>query len=410
MCGINGLVFLKGVERDNQMMAKIRFVFDELMVETQARGEHATGLASFKRDGSYEFHKKDINADTMTTEDKDYRSIVSNLNAEESSVVIAHTRYLTKGKASNNDNNHPFDIGNIVGLHNGSAKNDDELFKKYKDDFNRVGEVDSEIVFQLINHYNKDNITKDGLSKALEDTRLKGLFALAFLHKSNSSMLHLIKQDKPMHLAYWKEAGIIIFNSIDEHIEKAFRKLERVGQSFGIQNTVSDVAYLEVTSDRYFTIDADATEVEDAISEYHKFYIETSAKTWSSYGNYGYGNTGYNSTTTTNNTKTNTKNTPSYETVTAQDSQGTVLQGEIDTVTGEVIIWSDEVNDADDGSGLLDDQETCAECSEWMTEEEIDASYNGGNPKGERVCSDCYQEVMESFMSEADLEEHKIAK
>jgi hypothetical protein len=223
-------------------------------------------------------------------------------------------------------------------------------------------------------------------------------------------MLHLIKQDKPMHLAYWKEAGIIIFNSIDEHIEKAFRKLERVGQSFGIQDTVSDVKYLEVTSDRYFTIDANATEVVDAISEYHKFYIETSAKTWSNHLNYGYGNTGTKSKSTTGATGKKNEITPTYETVTAQDSEGTVLQGEIDTVTGEVIIWSDEVNDADDGSGLLDDQEVCAECLEWMTEEEIEASYNGGNPKGERVCSNCYQEVMESFMSEADLEEHKIAK
>jgi hypothetical protein len=30
MCGVNGMVFLKGVKRDSQMMAKVRFIFDEL--------------------------------------------------------------------------------------------------------------------------------------------------------------------------------------------------------------------------------------------------------------------------------------------------------------------------------------------------------------------------------------------
>lgn len=391
MCGINGMVFLKGVKRSPQMMAKIRYVFDELMVETQDRGEHATGVASFYRDGSYKFHKKDINADTMTTEDEKYRDIVANLHPTESSVVIAHTRFYTQGKPANNDNNHPFDIGNVIGIHNGSVKNDNTLFTRYEDKFSRIAEVDSEIIFQLINHYNREDITLTGLRKALEDTKIRGVFALAFVHKNNPNMLHLIKQDRPMHLAYWEEAGIVIFNSIDEYIEKAFRKLERVGHSLGIKDTKQTVEILKVTPDRYFTVNADATDVVEAISEETRFYIESSA--------YTYSNSYSSSTTSTSTRTTDYKN--KYQTVTATDSKGLVLQGEIDTVTGEVVIWSnDDVTDADDGSGLSDDQEFCFECGNWMEEEEINASFNASNPKDERICSSCYNEIIESYMAD----------
>jgi glucosamine 6-phosphate synthetase-like amidotransferase/phosphosugar isomerase protein len=400
MCGINGMVFLKGVKRDAQMMAKVRFIFDELMVETMDRGEHATGLASFKRDGSYEFHKKNINADKMTTEDEKYREIVANFDGEDTSVVIAHTRYMTQGTATNMDNNHPFDIGNIVGLHNGSAKNDNILFNEYKDKFTRIGQVDSEIVFQLINHYNQDDITLKGLTSALEDTKLRGLFALAFVHKNNPNMLHLVKQEKPMYIAYWKEAGIVIFNSIDDYIIKAFRKLERIGFSFGLKDTKQSVEIKKVTDDRYFTVNADAETVADAISDEVRLYIESSS--------YTYYKSGVTTTTTTTNKTTKATVEGKREKVTATDSKGLVLQGEIDTATGEVIIWSnDDINDADDGSGLNDVEElSCFECNELITETDIDASYNRDNPKDECICFDCYTEIMNTYVNDM-LDERK---
>lgn len=400
MCGINGMVFLKGVERNAEMMTKIRFVFDQLLYESQDRGEHATGIASFKRDGSYDFHKKNINADKMTLQDEDYRKIVANFDSEETSAIISHTRYYTKGKPENNMNNHPFDIGNVVGIHNGSVKNDDWLFKKFEDKFTRLAEVDTEIIYQLINYYNQDEITLKGLELALEDTYLRGLFALAFVHKNDTNTLHLIKQEKPMFLGFWQEAGIIIFNSDDDYIKNAFHTLERVGHNFGIKNAKQDVKIKKVNDDRYFTVSANATTLEEAISEEVRFYIESS--------NYTYTKT----TTTTTTTKTSgvniNKDKNKYKTVTATDSKGLTLTGEIDTATGEVIIWSNyDVSSADDGSGLNDEESfVCYECNDVITEEEISASYNQSNPKDQSICMACYTEIMESYMNE-DLSDTK---
>jgi glucosamine 6-phosphate synthetase-like amidotransferase/phosphosugar isomerase protein len=394
MCGINGMVFLKGVKRNANMMSKIRFIFDQLLYETQDRGEHATGIASFKRDGSYELHKKDINADKMTTKDEAYRKIVEGFNAKETSVIISHTRYYTKGKPDNNLNNHPFDIGNVVGLHNGSIKNDDFLFSKYAKEFTRIGEVDSEIIFQLINHYNQEGITYAGLKKALEDTFLKGVFALAFVHKNNPNMLNLVKQEKPMYVAYGQEAGIVIFNSDDDYIKNAFHTLERVGHAFGLKNVKQNVSCKKVNEDTYLTVNADATTLEDAISEPVKLYIESSTYTYTNTSNRG---------TSTSNYGSRTKS--KYETVTATDSKGLVLQGEIDTATGEVIIWT-----KDNETVITEETEIyeCYECGDPMTDEDLQATFNSSNPVEESICLNCYAKIMEEYMTESDNENTKV--
>lgn len=395
MCGINGYVMLKGVKRDEEMMKKIRFIFDQLLYETQDRGEHATGIASFKRDGSFELYKKDINADKITRLDENYRKIVDGFDAEETSVVISHTRYYTKGKPDKNFNNHPFEIGNVIGLHNGSVKNDDHLFTQYKDKFTRVGEVDSEIIFQLINHYNNENITVKGLRKALEDTWIRGLFALAFVHKNDTNTLHLIKQEKPMYVGYWQEAGIVIFNSDDDYIKNAFRTLERVGHAFGLGNAKQDVSIKKILDDNYFTVNANATTLEEAVSKETKIYLESS--------NYTYTKTSTGTTTKTSGVNIS-KDKTKYETVTATDSKGLVLQGEIDTATGEVIIWSnDEKLDDNDDSEQFEEV-VCFECELPMTEDDLTASFNQHNPKDQSICMACYTEIMEEYMKETPTE------
>jgi len=386
MCGISGFVFLQGIKRDESMMTKVRFIFDQLAYETQQRGEHATGIASFRRDGSYEFYKKDINADKMTTQDKSYRKIVNSFDANETSVVLLHTRYFTKGKPENNLNNHPFDIGNIVGIHNGSVKNDDQLFKRYG--FNRIGEVDSEIIFQLINYYNKEGIALTGLRKALEDTRIRGLFALAFVHKNNPNMLHLIKQEKPMYIAYWQEAGIVIFNSIDSYILNAFHTLERVGHAFGINDAKQDVEIKKVADDSYFTVNANAKTLEEAISKPVAIYLESSNVIYTKQYNGSFSTASY------------TKCGGKSKKVKATDSKGLTVQGEIDRETGEILIVP-----TDDYVGSLDDEiYSCFECYKPLTEEELNASYNASNPKEESICMDCYSQILEYYM-ENELEE-----
>lgn len=408
MCGINGIVFQKGINRDTAMLNQIRFLFDELMVETQSRGEHATGIVAFKRDGSYAFHKAAVNAVEITTRDEKFRGIVNGFD-NDSSIVIAHTRYYTKGKPDNNLNNHPFDIGGIVGVHNGTVANDDQLFKDNKDNFTRMAEVDSEIVYQLINHHNPNRITLEGLKTALEKTYLRGLFALAFAHKNDPNRVHIVKQEKPMSLAYWEEAGLVIFNSEDTLIKNAFSKLRRAGLRWGFDTNLT-VKYLTLKDDTYVTINANAEKEENLVSARKKLFILSSAT--KNYYNNGRGaaSTGTSATScgtgTTGSAKTSCGTGNNFRSVTATDSIGRVIEGELDVESGEVIIYTPSqitnVGSNDDGHGAEQaaiEAIDCTECGQELGDDEIEASYNEGAENDKSyVCKTCYQKALDSVM------------
>lgn len=411
MCGITGLVFLKGVKRSPAIMRQLRFFMDELLIETQDRGEHATGVASFRRNGEYDFHKKKGNAVLMTTTDEEYRKVIDALSPTKSSVLISHTRYLTKGSAENNDNNHPFDIGCVVGIHNGSLRNDDELFKIYESDFKRIGTVDSEVIYQMFNHYGKEmkNFDYATVKRVLEEghgdknLRMKALAALAFVHKETPTMLHLVKGPvRPIDLAYWEEAGVIIFNSVDKYIKQAFATLERAGKALGFETNLT-VKYMDVKEHHYLTIDSTASTVEEAISELMPIKIDAPATSsyggssgnWDGYGrNTSSGCSTSNSGCGTNKTNVSTKNTA-----------GRVIEGALDEKTGEITIFTLE-----ETAGATGDEEgKCAECDAVLSNEEKTAAYNNGAAPQYHVCSVCYEKMLQGKFLQASEEDKKNA-
>ena len=401
MCGINGLVLLKNVVRTEEMMTAIRFIFDEVLVATQERGHHATGLAVFKREASensalYDFYKAPVDAKMLTTYDSSYEDIMGNIDKNTGS-IISHTRWFTKGKPNNNLNNHPFDIGNVIGVHNGTISNDDYLFKTNTDNFTRIAEVDSEIIYQLINFHNKDKITYEGLKVALEDSMLRGMFALAFSHKNQPNLVHIVKQERPMDFMMWEEAGVVIFNSQKSFILDAFDKLARVGKRFGITVPATLKEY-KLESDSYITLDANAESFDTVFSKPQSMLLLSSAvKT--TYNDNNWYNRGIN---------TNVKNGVK---ITASDSVGRMIEGELDTISGEVIIFAstqmNTVGEDDDGSGLGDEDGFifCIECEAELQEHEVKASYNEGAHQTETYyCGSCHQEALTSvFPSHQDL-------
>lgn len=392
MCGINGVVFMNGVKRSEEMLKQIRFVFNEMFVNTQARGEHATGLVHFKRNGGYDFHKAALSAQQMVTNDETYNQIIDGMGVNTFS-IIGHTRYFTKGKPDNNDNNHPFDIGNVVGVHNGTITNDDMLFKKFEKDFSRIAEVDSEIIYQMINHYNSELITYEGLREALEKTLLRGLFGLAFAHKNQPNLVHIVKQEKPLSIAYWQEAGVVFFNSQTDLMENAFDSLTRMGRTLGFTTSTS-VEYTVLKDDIYLTLDANGTTIDEMLSDPQRLYIlSSSAKTYTTY-------TG--GTSLAKNGSTRGTGGGTTTSVSTKDSVGRIIEGELDEETGEVILFTANSLLASD-DGAEDEEEAdapqCSECLEWLSDEEMDASFNESNPKDGCVCYECYEAAFGKLLS-----------
>jgi len=174
MCGIAGFSIN---ERD---LAKInsRNLANKLLLAIVARGEDATGAGWVEEHNGVKevfYAKSPIPAD-LFVEQNDFM-------AKRTPTAILHTRYATKGSPKNNDNNHPIVIPDgVIGVHNGVIVNDDDLFEDHG--WQRIGEVDSEAIFQLITN----------MEKPLDELEtLKGRAAISWIDTKDPHTLHIAR-------------------------------------------------------------------------------------------------------------------------------------------------------------------------------------------------------------------------
>jgi glucosamine 6-phosphate synthetase-like amidotransferase/phosphosugar isomerase protein len=125
----------------------------------------------------------------------------------------------TKGTEQNNDNNHPIETHRYIGIHNGMIWNDDELFHDF--DLFRQGQVDSEVIFRLMDKQGK-NLTMDKIQQVAEE--LSGSFTIAFVDKSKQNILHLVRNDNPVTLLYIPEMNLVAFASERKFLEDALQE------------------------------------------------------------------------------------------------------------------------------------------------------------------------------------------
>lgn len=205
MCGILGYCQQSGAKKH----------LTRLLLESQARGSDATGLAYIVDEMLYhvkgaipssKFVCGQVYADFMTKRDP--------------KILIGHTRAKTQGDASNNLNNHPL-IDKKRGLalvHNGMINNDDSVFEDFKLD--REAEVDSEVILKLIGHFmDKGCNTENAIIKTIAE--LRGSLAIALINLREPDRLYLAKTANPIYLAFQKTTGNIFFASNDDYIKEA---------------------------------------------------------------------------------------------------------------------------------------------------------------------------------------------
>lgn len=213
MCGIAGF----SINDADHKKLKSRRIAKALLLAIQERGEDATGAAWSENDNNKTtvfYAKSDMPAD-------EFVEALDDLMPRYTRTAILHTRWATKGDPANNDNNHPIVVGNTVGIHNGVITNDDELFDSHG--WDRQAEVDSEAIFQLIEH------AKDPLSVL---PTLRGRAAIAWLDTDQPNTLHLAKlEGSPLFVGYTNN-GSVFFASTEpllrEAAAAAFLRLVRV--------------------------------------------------------------------------------------------------------------------------------------------------------------------------------------
>lgn len=206
MCGQCGIY--TGFISSNEM----RF-FQKLLLLNQDRGVHSTGVVTVTkpRDEHVKGRKRHHPAqllvwkeprcayDFLMYDDLDKKKKKDRIfGGAPKQLIFGHCRHATVGKI-NSENAHPFEVGEIVGVHNGTIKIPFDGHKDY--------ETDSEGFFALIN--------KVGLRQALQEVEswANTAYAIVFLNKRESTLNIVRNADRPLKMVYNRSKNLLAWSS-----------------------------------------------------------------------------------------------------------------------------------------------------------------------------------------------------
>ncbi len=218
MCGLAGILLYPS-ERPASDWQAIRDCFTQTLLANEERGREASGMAIIQRDGTFELHKGPVPASELI-ETKTYRRMLASVGPE-TTCLLGHTRMPTKGSRWNNANNHPLQAGHVLGIHNGHIHNDDELFVTLN--LPRAGQVDSEIIFRLLDTLSPVHLNGTYPVAAQQKARaLRGRFATLSVDVRRPERLLVFKREMPLCLHYHEPWQALCFSSRYIFLRKAF--------------------------------------------------------------------------------------------------------------------------------------------------------------------------------------------
>jgi len=207
MCGLAGVIFGKkrrrAEERDH-----LAWLFTRLLVLSESRGPHATGVAWLNRDGEHRLFKRPVPAGQFVT-DKAFQEVLAGMD-NRATLLVGHTRWRTRGDERINRNNHPIRAGDVIGTHNGTIYNADRLFRRLR--LRRFAEVDSEILFRLADRAFRDE-TPD-LERFKRDLALcRGQITAVLASRRRPGTVLVLKGNKPLELRIHRRHRAVLYAS-----------------------------------------------------------------------------------------------------------------------------------------------------------------------------------------------------
>jgi len=311
MCGIVvGLTLGKKTKKEEIIRQNVlKVLTTELLLETETRGKDAVGAAILFNDGNFYGIKRGEQVSKFIHKFGRSREYYGGfLKVWEKydapvRVYLGHCRAATYGDKKNNVNNHPIKIGNLVGIHNGTLRNHEEIFKRLK--CKRDGEVDSEAIFRLFEYFTKkgtEPFTMEMIQEVVN--RLEGQFAVVLFNADNLKQVPVFRDARPVEFILIRSLGILLMVSERKFWNAVWPRYERLVHYYQnkevLPTLVSDgnIVLESMTDDTALIFDLDAevnkdTTIED-IAEVKK--MNRTNKIWKSSSTVGrtYGNTMYN--------------------------------------------------------------------------------------------------------------------
>jgi gamma-glutamylcyclotransferase (GGCT)/AIG2-like uncharacterized protein YtfP len=211
MCAQLGVIFgtkRRSPEEQEYVNKLFGWLFTYLLLLSERRGSHATGVAMLKSDNEYALFKRPLKASEFV-KDKGFKDVLDGIDGR-TTLLMGHTRWQTRGDASNNMNNHPIRAGEVIGTHNGTILNADYLFKHFE--LPRLAEVDSELIFRIA-----DATLDEGClhPETIRDrlALCQGQISAMLASRLDTKTVMVIKGNKPLELRYHPEHKAIVYAS-----------------------------------------------------------------------------------------------------------------------------------------------------------------------------------------------------
>lgn len=258
MCGIVGVfphpksIQKLGLQKE-AIETAIRLLTSSLLLYTEERGKDASGLFIGFWNGEWSVLKQPVPTSdfvinvgqskyTAQKEGASYSDVMRGWHyrattTAPTALVFGHARKGTKGSEYKDCNNHPIAVEKrIFGVHNGSVRNDNRIFALHPG-LKRVGEVDSEAIFQLIYALAPEAPPNLPFLKSL-DTRLRGEYAFLYTNSRFPGVVGGIRRDRPIELALCPQLGLMLLASERGFLEKSIGQYNRTVVSIGLGKTL----------------------------------------------------------------------------------------------------------------------------------------------------------------------------
>lgn len=286
MCGI------VGVASPGPMSVQMKEFFQSLLFHDVVRGHHATGVAAIDTlDRSLNVEKKAIPSPVFLNDEE----IMDNLfhYKHNFNIYIGHNRWATSGAKDADVNAHPFIHGDIVGVHNGSLRNQ-RLLDDHKDFV-----VDSDNLFYHLN--------KNGLGPTV--TKTDGAYALCWYDKSDNTLNFIHNGERPLALGKLTN-GCYVWASEFGMLTWLVRRHKALAFDTYMEDGVKMQNVYNVAKNKHVKIGfKDKTRQFDGDMEVTEYVPPTFPSTNWTNDDY-YGNNRRNNWGTTNNPSTRTVHTP----------------------------------------------------------------------------------------------------
>lgn len=185
MCGLAGVM-------GSGIFKKHRDAFKELLYVSALRGREGTGVLAADLQQRNPWFRTFKTVGEPNDFLKDNQGLLSSPGID---LFMGHCRWPTRGKVTK-ANVHPFDVGRIVGAHNGTL---------HTSDFYEKDKTDSEVMFKLME--------KDGIIPVLEKTRSWDAYSISIFDKQEHTISLATNGNRPLGLAVCKNSDVVFWAS-----------------------------------------------------------------------------------------------------------------------------------------------------------------------------------------------------